>query len=152
MAVRGPYDSDSSSDAPSTMGARMKMLRIQRGLTQAEMGQALNTDQTMISLWERNKVRPSGAALSGVASFFGLDVRALETGEGLPMPVPVLANSAQPAGTGGRDAVALPDAGPGGVLAMDLRRRTEQRVEAMEAMGFLMKALKEGRSVWIVAE
>lgn len=149
MAVRGPYESQSSSDTPRTLGERIKMLRIQRGLTQVEVGQALNTDQTMISLWERNKVKPSGAALAGIAAFFSLEVRTLETGEGLVLPEPQPPIVAAPRGP--RNPLALPDAGPGAVLAMDLETRTERRVEAMEAMGFLMKALKEGRSVWIVA-
>lgn len=152
MAVRGPYDSDSAAEVPRTLGARLKMLRILRGMTQAEVSQALNTDQTVISLWERNKVRPSGAALAGVAAFFGVEVAALETGEGLPKPALPTDPGPAAAGTDLRTTLALPDAGAGAVLAMDLRRRTDQRVEPMEAMGFLMKALKEGRSVWIVAE
>lgn len=152
MAVRGPYESDSSSEVPRTLGARMKMLRIQRGLTQAEMSQALNTDQTVISLWERNKVRPSGAALAGVASFFGVDVLALDTGEGLPAPAIPTTAEPDPRAAEIRASLALPDAGSGAVLTMDLQRQTEQRVEPMEAMGFLMKALKAGRSIWIVAE
>lgn len=152
MAARGPYDSDSSSDTPATLGARIKMLRIRRRLTQAELGQGLNTDQTMVSLWERGKARPSGAALAGVAAFFGVAVAALETGEGLGPEAAPEATAPQASGRAGRAPVALPDAGPGGVLAMDLRTRTEKRVETLEAMGFLMKVLKEGRSVWIVAE
>jgi putative transcriptional regulator len=150
MAVRGPYESDSSSDTPRTLGGRMKMLRIQRGLTQAELGEALNTDQTMISLWERGKVKPSGAALAGIAAFFGMHVRALETGEGLGVPVAQEPIATAPQAPGKRDSVTLPDVGPGAVLAMDLRTGAEQRLESMEAMGFLVKALKEGRTVWIV--
>ena len=151
MAVRGPYESQSSSDRPRTLGERIKMLRIQRGLTQVEVGTALNTDQTMISLWERNKVKPSGAALAGIAAFFSLEARALEIGEGLEVPEPRALPAPAPAAPRKPNPLALPDAGPGAVLAMDLEAQTERRVEAMEAMGFLMKALKEGRSVWIVA-
>jgi len=128
------------------------MLRVQRGLTQVELGEALNSDQATVSLWERDRAKPSGPALGGVASYFGTTVLALETGEGLEQREAPAASFVSTR-TGPKDGpMGLPDPGPGAALAMDVRRQTEQRLEPMEAMGFLMKALKEGRSVWIVAD
>jgi transcriptional regulator with XRE-family HTH domain len=128
------------------------MLRVQRGLTQVELGEALNSDQATVSLWERDRAKPSGPALGGVAAFFGTSVLALETGEGLELAGDVQPSRHAPR-TGDKEGpMGLPDPGPGGTLAMDVRRQTEQRLDPMEAMGFLMKALKEGRSVWIVAD
>lgn len=151
MGIRGPYDSHSASGTPRTLGERIKALRVLRGLTQVELGEALSTDQATISLWERDRAKPSGAAMAGVASYFGLTARVLESGEGFLLPesrgaaMPVRPPSeAGPLG--------LPDIAPGAALAMDLHTQSQQRLEPMEAMGFLMKALREGRSVWIVAE
>lgn len=151
MAVRGPYDSQSASGIPRTLGERIKMLRVQRGLTQVELAEALNTDQATVSLWERGRAKPSGPALGGVASYFGITARALETGEGLEAPE-AQAPAAFRQGPSKHGPGGLPDAGPGAALAMDVRLQTEQRLEPMEAMGFLMKALKDGRSVWIVVD
>lgn len=137
---------------PRTLGERIKMLRVQRGLTQVELGEALNSDQATVSLWERNRARPSGPALGGIASYFRVTVSALETGEGLETPegqAPGATTTAAPPKRGPMD---LPDPGSGSVLALDVRTQAQQRLEPMEAMGFLMKALKEGRSVWIVAD
>lgn len=152
MAVRGPYDSQSATAAPRTFGERIKMLRVQRGLTQVEVSEALNSDQATVSLWERDRAKPSGPALAGLASYFGVKVAALETGEGL---VNLKGLAKEPLSTSGRSKngpMGLADPGPGAALAMDVRLQSEQRLEPMEAMGFLMKALKEGRSVWIVVD
>ena len=154
MAIRGPYDSQSASGAPRTLGERIKLLRVLRGLTQVELGEALNSDQATVSLWERDRARPSGPALGGVASFFATSVQALETGEGLTLGVSPATAPPQgsAAGAAKLGPMGLPDPGPGATLAMDLRTQVEQRLEPMEAMGFLMKALREGRSVWIVTD
>lgn len=151
MAVRGPYDSQSASGTPRTLGERIKMLRVQRGLTQVELGEALNTDQATVSLWERDRAKPSGPALGGVASYFRVTTQALETGKGLEASE-VQAPAAARQGSSKQGPMGLSDPGPGAALAMDVRLQSEQRLEPMEAMGFLMKALKEGRSVWIVVD
>lgn len=148
MAIRGPYDSHSASGTPRTLGERLRRLRVLKGLTQMEMSQALNSDQATVSLWERDRAKPTGPALGGIAAFFGTTPEALETGLGFEVPeLPPDAPAPSRQGPMG-----LPDPGPGAALAMDLRAQSEQRLEPMEAMGFLMKALKEGRSVWIVAD
>lgn len=152
MAVRGPYDSQSASGLPRTLGERIKMLRVQRRLTQVELGEALNSDQATVSLWERDRAKPSGPALGGVASFFGVTFQALETGEGLEAGEPSLSAPIPAERVPKQGPLGLADPGPGAALAMDVRAQSEQRLEPMEAMGFLMKALKEGRSVWIVAD
>jgi repressor LexA/putative transcriptional regulator len=151
MAVRGPYDSQSAAGTPRTLGERIKMLRVQRGLTQVELGEALNSDQATVSLWERDRAKASGPALAGVASYFGVSVQVLETGEGLEVPADQAPTASSPR-VPKQGPMGLSDPGPGAVLAMDVRVQSEQRLEPMEAMGFLMKALKEGRSVWIVVD
>ncbi len=128
------------------------MLRVQRGLTQVEVSQALNSDQATVSLWERDRAKPSGPALAGLASYFRVTVTALETGEGLASAQVLTRVSLSNDGPPKHGPMGLADPGPGAALAMDVRTQTEQRLDPMAAMGFLMKALKEGRSVWIVAD
>ncbi|WP_291272218.1 helix-turn-helix transcriptional regulator [Geothrix sp.] len=152
MAVRGPYDSQSASGTPRSLGERIKMLRVQRGLTQVELGEALNSDQATVSLWERDRAKPSGPALAGVASYFSVTVQALETGEGLEAHSALDREATSQRHIPKQGPMGLSDPGPGAALAIDVRTQSEQRLEPMEAMGFLMKALKEGRSVWIVAD
>lgn len=83
-----------------------------------------------------------------MATFFGVSVQALETGEGLDTTSPQ-----EPLGAPAKQGpLGLSDPGPGAALAMDVRHQSEQRLEPMEAMSFLMKALKEGRFVWIVVD
>jgi transcriptional regulator with XRE-family HTH domain len=64
---------------PRTMGERIRTLRMQWGWTQEQLGSALNTDQTAVSAWERDKARPSGAALSAIARLAGLSVEVLDS-------------------------------------------------------------------------
>ncbi len=152
MAIRGPYDCQSAAGTPRTLGERIKMLRVQRGLTQVELGEALNSDQATVSLWERDRAKPSGPALGGVAAYFGVTTQALETGEGLEVPEPTHLVRPQRQREPKPGPMGLADPGPGAALAMDVRTQVEKRLEPMEAMGFLMKALKEGRTVWMVVD
>ena len=50
-----------------TIGARLRELRQQRGLTQAEVAQALGIDQSLISEYERGVVRLHGSLIVGLA-------------------------------------------------------------------------------------
>ena len=50
-----------------TIGARLRELRQQRGLTQAEIAQALGIDQSLISEYERGVVRLHGSLIVGLA-------------------------------------------------------------------------------------
>jgi len=127
------------------------MLRVQRGMTHAELNEALKRHQATVPPRERDRAKPSGPALGGVASFFGTTVQALETGKGFEAAESAHRELRSPRGPK-EGPLGLPDAGPGAVLAMDLRTTSEKRLEPMEAMAFLMKALKEGRSIWIVAD
>ncbi len=40
------------------LGEKLKMLRIDRGLTQSKMGKLLSVSQDTVSLWERSKSLP----------------------------------------------------------------------------------------------
>lgn len=145
MAIRGPYDSQTLTGTPGTLGERLKFLRVKAGLTQQQLAGALGTDQTLISTWERDRARPSAAALAALATRFGTTVEALDTGVGLdmeapPPPVPFELPAAQ----------ALPDPGSHAVLLVDDHQPEPRPLEPFEAMGILLEAIKAGRKAWIV--
>lgn len=153
MALRGPYDSQPLKGRPETLGERLRAARIRKGLTQFEAAESLRTEQTTVSSWERDKVRPSGAALVGLALFYGLSVEALETGEGFtPFTSQDVAELPKEADddTESEVKLTLPATGGQGIMTMDLRKKTQKGVEPYEAMGILMNAVNEGRPVWIV--
>lgn len=151
MAVRGPYDSSSAHGSPRTLGERIKALRVLRQKTQAEVADALGSDQATVSLWERDRVRPAGASLAGIAAYFGTTVKALETGAGVPWS-PAAAEPAEPTAPGLVTNLQLQALPPGGVRAVDLDTGETQSLDTMGAMTHLMAALKAGRRVWIVTK
>lgn len=53
---------------------RLKALRIEKGLKQRELAQALNTTQRKISYWESEKIEPDLAALWKLSEYFGVTV------------------------------------------------------------------------------
>lgn len=56
----------------NSVGDRVKKLRNERGMTQSELGAALNVAQTTISEIERGGNDPSLPVLRALADFFGV--------------------------------------------------------------------------------
>ena len=74
---------DSNSDAPlsiTSLGDRIKAVRLTWRWSQEEMAEALRVDQASISFWERDKIKPSGSAIVALASLFRTSTDALEGG------------------------------------------------------------------------
>ena len=144
MVSRGPYDSKSGAELdPKTLGERIKKLRWHRGWTQEDLSRAVNTEQAIISNWERDKVRPSGAALAALAQVFQLTPAALESGEGFQLQSPPRPGKAPLE-------LELPEPGEAAVMLLDLKKGTPQAADFQEALGALLKATQAGRSVWVV--
>ena len=53
-------------------GKRLKELRVDRGLTIIELGNALHVNNATISKWERGKIRPSVDSIHDIAKFFNV--------------------------------------------------------------------------------
>jgi transcriptional regulator with XRE-family HTH domain len=51
---------------------RIRALRVARGITQAELANALNVYQAAVSQWERDVTGPDGEALAALSSYFGV--------------------------------------------------------------------------------
>ena len=54
------------------IGTKIKQLRQQNKLTQAQLASRLKTSQDNVSIWERNKGCPSLIALTGLAKVFNV--------------------------------------------------------------------------------
>lgn len=152
MGIRGPYDSGYSSSIPQTLGERLKWLRIRKGLTQTEAALALQTDAPTISSWERDRAKPSGTALVGLAAFYGVQARSLETGEGMPVPQGEELPPELPEGVEASLTVSLDRVGSTGLVVVEARSGRHKPLQHMDGMQQLVAALNKGRRVWMVIE
>lgn len=148
MSQRGPYETTPPSARPKTLGERIKAVRIAWRWTQAELGMALNTDQTAISAWERERVKPSGPTLAALVHLFQNSPEALETGRGFQIPeAPPSLRCAPHTRT-----ITLREA-PCVAQIVDIKEdHTQVLQDPQEAMIRLIQATREGRSVWVVVE
>jgi transcriptional regulator with XRE-family HTH domain len=55
-------------------GKRLRKLRIERGITQEELGKVLNVSKKTISAYENGLIDPSTDTLSAIASYFEVSV------------------------------------------------------------------------------
>jgi len=148
MSSRGAYRGGKKSEegAPDGFGARLRQIRVAWGLTQGQFGQRLNTDQQMISLWERGKTQPSRTGASLLASYFGLSVEALLTGEGFTipdMPAPSDPNAIT---------CQLPNLPRGGMTVVDLRTGKESPMELAELEATIDQHHLRGNRIWVVVD
>ena len=63
----------------STLGARLRQLRVSAGLTQSELAGG-RCSKEYLSQIERGKTRPTGEMLAWLADRLGIDASFLETG------------------------------------------------------------------------
>ncbi|MCL1892696.1 MAG: helix-turn-helix domain-containing protein [Holophagaceae bacterium] len=137
----------------STMGERIKAVRLAWKWAQEDMADILRVDQASISFWERDKIKPSGSALLSLAALFRTTVSALENGENFAIP------TSPNRGEDSRKSKIIPrgvclpiceqagkitivDFADGGVITQPLS----------EAMINLGQYSKDNRKIWIVVE
>jgi len=138
--------------ASSTMGDRIKAVRISWGWSQSEVAKSLRVDQASISFWERDKIKPSGSAIVALASLFRTSTAALEQGVGFQMPdAPSLAGTANVDHELPRN-VSLPFGSEDIVMVVDLGDGSSRGQQVSEAMMNLVQGVKDDRKVWIVIE
>jgi DNA-binding XRE family transcriptional regulator len=145
--------SEPRSEAMSTLGGRIKAVRAAWGWPQEEMAEILRVDQASISFWERDKIKPSGAALVALAALFRTTIEALEKGENFIVP------AAPGRGEGNRRSRALPRAiclpisdQTEKVAIIDLSSGLLNSPQLSDAMISLGQYAKDKRKVWIVVE
>jgi len=57
-----------------SIAQRIKNLRLEHNLTQAQFGTALSVSQDTVSLWEKGKSLPTAEYLIAMAKIFGVSV------------------------------------------------------------------------------
>jgi transcriptional regulator with XRE-family HTH domain len=115
------------------------------GWTQEELGRSLNTDQTAVSTWERDKVKPSGAALAAITQLFGMEPEELEGREFKVPPIPSTTSVARGTPYG------MPDVQDAAVVLIDAKKGEAKGLDdAQEVILRVIQAVQKGRKVWVV--
>ena len=57
-----------------TFGVRLKELRIEKGVTQVEIGRLLNMSKMAVSHWEKGNSEPSIEQLKSLARYFDVSI------------------------------------------------------------------------------
>src|SRR5437763_8245238 len=65
-------------------GARLRRLRIERGLRQQDLAERIGAARTVYSNWETGTRRPNAANLTALATALGVSVEELLRGQALP--------------------------------------------------------------------
>ena len=63
------------------MKTRLKVLRAEKNLTQAQLAKALGTNQPAVSAWERGDNIPRAPMMQKIADYFGVDSQYLLFGD-----------------------------------------------------------------------
>jgi transcriptional regulator with XRE-family HTH domain len=146
---------DSNSDAPlalSSLGDRIKAVRLSWRWSQEEMAEALRVDQASISFWERDKIKPSGSAIVALASLFRTSTEALEGGSGFKIPDPPSHPESAKVDREFPRSVSLPATSEDVVMVVDLGDGSSKGKQLSEAMMSLVQGVKDSRRVWVVLE
>ena len=81
------YTGSEVSDMDSTrIGALLRALRRERGMTQSQMAAELQVSRQAVSRWERGQGCPDVSLLPALAELFGVSVERLLTGDLAPQP------------------------------------------------------------------
>lgn len=75
------------------IGEKIKLYRMEKGMTQKELADALNISYVNISQWERGKRNPKIETLQKIAEILGIstaDFLEMENGERVTMPIETL--------------------------------------------------------------
>ena len=70
-------------------GQRIKTLRIEKGLTQEELGEKLGLDKGTVSKMERGENAPTAKTLIALREIFGVSTDWILTGKGLKHPLEI---------------------------------------------------------------
>lgn len=147
------FDSNSNVALPtSTIGERIKAIRVSWRWSQEEMANALRVDQASISFWERDKIRPSGSAIVALSSLFRASTEALEGGIGFRIPDPPFGPESAKVDREVPLSISLPVGGKGEIMVVDLGNGSSMDKPLSEAMMTLVQGVKDNRRTWVVLE
>ena len=150
---RGAYQAKKPQGPLATLGQRIRAVRIAWGWTQGNLAKALGSAQSLISEWEKDVSKPSGASLTALAKLFHNTTSALSTGRGFKISEPP---DAEPrGGQMSKRAIQelrqfLPSLKEGEILQVDTMTKDSEMVALKDALASLRVARNEGRPVWLV--
>lgn len=153
MSNRGAYGAKKAQTSPQSFGKRLQCIRLAWGWSQGRLAEAIGSNQRLVSHWERDKAKPSGAALASISALLGTSEEALLIGEGFTIPdMPALVEGA------GKETAAqfmalsrlLPDAPAGTVMMVNLDAFQAQPLTQTNAIKALKTATTDECEVWIV--
>lgn len=73
-------------DEREHFGAKLRKVRLDRGLTQQELATAINSKQRTVSRWESGEREPGWGAMQRLVRFFGVSYSEFEMEDGATLP------------------------------------------------------------------
>lgn len=153
MITRGAYGTKTAQTSPRTFGDRLRRVRMAWGWSQGRFAETLGSNQRLVSHWERNKAKPSGAALNVISSLLGISTEALLTGEGFTIPdMPVLVEGMAKETVAQYTALSrlLPKPKKGRIAVVDLNAFESKPLTLDEALKTLKDTKGTDTEVWVV--
>lgn len=140
------------TSSPATLGQRIRAVRKAWGWTQINLAEALGSAQSMVSEWEKDVSRPSGAALISISRLFRLPPTVLDTGKGFTIPeAPGQSSGASMSKRDIQDLrQLLPQLLQGEILQVDTQAEDAELVQLNQALQAIREAKRQGRAVWLV--
>ena len=136
---------------PSTLGERIRAVRISWGWTLAQLGEAVHYSAKTVWHWEKGKQRPGAPALGAVAGLFGLATEALTTGAGFMIPDPPRQMGALlVAENYAADMVVLPPNDAEDLIYLEKESGVHERVSLNHLIQTIRAARDNHRPVWLV--
>lgn len=74
------------TEPKTAIGANIRRIRIEKGLSQDDLARALNTSKAAISRYELNQREPKYSRLQAIANGLGVDITNLTNGQAPPEP------------------------------------------------------------------
>jgi transcriptional regulator with XRE-family HTH domain len=150
---RGAYQAKKPDWPLASLGQRIRAVRIAWGWTQGTLAKALGSAQSLVSEWEKDISKPSGASLTALARLYHSTTTALSTGKDFKVSDPP---DTEPwGGQMSKRAIQelkqiLPVLKEGEILQVNTMSKDSELVPLKEAMTALKAAQSEGRPVWLV--
>lgn len=153
MTRRGAYGTKTAQTSPQTFGDRLRRIRIAWGWSQGRLAETLGSNQRLVSHWERDIAKPSGAALTAIASLVGMTTEALLTGKGFSIPdMPAVVEGVAKETVAQYTAISrlLPKPKKGRIAVVDLNAFESKPITLDEALKTLKGMKGTNTEVWLV--
>jgi len=136
---------------PSTLGQRIRAVRLSWGWTLEELGAAVHYSRNAVWHWEKGIQTPGDPALGVVADLFGLTKEALITGVGFRVTDPPRQmGSLLLAENYAADLVVLPQNDGGHLICIDKATDTHEQLSLTRLTQTIRAARANHRPVWVV--